>query len=65
MLKNKEENLLENNFMIDLVACLKRLESRKQLNSDIKEIEKTINQLRLVATFSRGDTKRELNAYIK
>lgn len=51
--------------MIDLVACLKRLESRKQLNSDIKEIEKTINQLRLVATFSRGDTKRELNAYIK
>lgn len=56
---------MENNFILDLIACLQKGESRKQLNSDIKNIEKTLNMLRLTGTFAKGETKKELNAYIK
>jgi len=56
---------MENNFVIKLIACLNEAKSRKQINSDIKQLEKTINMLRLTGTFSKGDTKKELNNYIK
>lgn len=56
---------MENNFILDLIACLQKGESRKQLNSDIKNIEKTLNMLRLTGTFAKGETKKELNAYIR
>ena len=56
---------MENNFILDLIACLQKGESRKQLNSDIKNIKKTLNMLRLTGTFAKGETKKELNAYIK
>ena len=57
--------IVDNNFILDLVAGLQKSESRKQLNSDIKNIEKTLNMLRLTGIFAKGETKKELNAYIR
>jgi TP901 family phage tail tape measure protein len=49
---------------MDLVGCLHQSRSKKQINSDIREIEKVINTLRLTGVFAKGNTKKELNAYI-
>lgn len=54
---------LEENFLLDLVSTLDQSKSQKQLNSDIKLIEKTLNMLQLTGTFSKT-TQKELNAYI-
>lgn len=56
---------MDNHFSLDIVGALHQSRSRKQINSDIKQIEKTINMLRLTGTLAKGDTKKELNAYIK
>ncbi len=55
----------ENNFILDLLGALDQAKSQKQINEDIKQLEKTINMLRITGTFARGNTKKELNAYIK
>lgn len=55
----------ENSFVIDLLGEIDQKRTQKQVNSDIKQLEKTINMLRLTGTFAKGDTKRELNNYIK
>lgn len=55
----------ENNFILDLLGALHQSKSNKQINEDIKQLEKTINMLRITGTFARGNTKKELNAYIK
>ena len=51
--------------MMELTACLNRAKSRRQLNPDIKEIEKAVNMLRITGIFAKGNTKKELNSYIK
>ena len=56
---------MDNHFSLDIVGALHQSRSRKQINSDIKQIEKTINMLRLTGTFAKGDTKKEVNACIK
>ena len=56
---------MEENFLLDLVSCLEQSKSQKQINADIKQIEKTINMLRLTATLAKGSSKKEINAYIK
>ena len=56
---------MDNHFSLDIVGALHQSRSRKQINSDIKQIEKTINMLRLTGTFAKGDTKKEMNACIK
>ena len=55
---------MNNDFLMDLVGCLHQSRSKKQINSDIREIEKVINTLRLTGVFAKGNTKKELNAYI-
>lgn len=55
----------ENSFILDLLGALDQAKSQKQINEDIKQLEKTINMLRITGTFARGNTKKELNAYIK
>lgn len=55
----------ENSFILDLLGALHQSKSNKQINEDIKQLEKTINMLRITGTFARGNTKQELNAYIK
>ena len=54
-----------NKFVIDLLGTLEQKKSQKQLNSDIKQIEKVINALRITGMFAQGDTKKNLNNYIK
>lgn len=56
---------LEENFSLDLVSALDQGRSQKQVNADIKTLEKTINMLQLTATLAKGNSKKEINAYIK
>ena len=63
--KEKEIINLEENFLIDLVGGLDQRRSQKQVNADIKTLERTINKLRLTATLAKGNSKKEINAYIK
>jgi len=56
---------LSNEYVLDIIGALHQTESKKQINVDIKQLEKVINMLRLTGTFAKGDTKKELNAYIK
>jgi len=56
---------VEENFLLDLVSCIEQNKSQKQINSDIKTLEKTINMLRLTATLAQGSSKKEINTYIK
>jgi len=56
---------LTENFLLDLASCIEQTKSRKQINADIKTLEKTINMLRLTATLAKGSSKKEINAYIK
>ncbi len=55
----------ENEFIIDLLGRLDQKKTQKQVNADIKNIEKTVNMLRLTGIFAKGDTKKNLNTYIK
>ena len=53
----------ENNFILDLLGALDQAKSQKQINEDIKQLEKTINMLRITGTFARGNTKKELKEF--
>ena len=55
---------LEENFLLDLVSALDQGRSQKQVNADIKTLEKTINMLQLTATLAKGNSKKEINTYI-
>ena len=56
---------MEENFLLDLVSALDQGRSQKQVNADIKQLQKTINMLQLTATLAKGNSKKEINAYIK
>lgn len=56
---------MSDNYVLDFLSGIKQAESRKQINADIKQLEKTINMLRLTATLAKGNSKKEINAYIK
>ena len=64
MFKTRRRLYLNENYTIDLVSALDQKRSQKQLNSDIKQIEKVLNLLQLTGTFSKT-TQKELNTYIK
>ena len=55
---------MSDNYVLALLSGIKQAESRKQINADIKQLEKTINMLRLTATLAKGNSKKEINAYI-
>lgn len=49
-----------NNFMLELMAALRLNESKKQINTDIKQLEKTIRKLRVTAMLLKGDSKKQI-----
>lgn len=51
-------------FIVQLIAALQVAKSKKQVNSDIKQIEKSINMVRLTATLLRGDSKKAIKEQI-
>lgn len=53
-----------NNFKLELLAGLEKNKSKKQINLDIKQLEKVVNMQRITGTFANGDTKKQLNQYI-
>lgn len=65
MFKTRRKIYLNDSYILDLLGALDQSKSKKQINADLKQLEKVINMLRLTGTFSKGDTKKELNAYIK
>ncbi len=56
---------MSDNYVLDFLGCLKQNQSQKRINADIKQLEKTINTLRLTATLAKGSSKKEINSYIK
>lgn len=56
---------MNDSYILDLLGGLQQRKSQKQVNADIKQLEKTINMLRLTATLAKGSSKKEINAYIK
>ncbi|MDE7015954.1 MAG: hypothetical protein K2P65_00060, partial [Lachnospiraceae bacterium] len=50
---------------LSLIGALELRKSKKQINADMKRLEKAINMLRITGTFTKGQTKNELNSYIK
>lgn len=65
MFKTRRKIYLNDSYILDLLGALDQSKSKKQINADLKQLEKVINMLRLTGTFAKGDTKKELNAYIK
>jgi len=57
--------MADNDSMIKLTAALEKEKSTKQINQDIKALEKTISQLRLMAALSKGESKNSINASIQ
>ena len=51
-------------FIVQLIAALQVAKSKKQVNSDIKQIEKSLNMVRLTATLLRGDSKKAIKEQI-
>ena len=56
---------MNDSYNLDLISALDQKRSQKQVNSDIKTLEKIINMLQLTATLAQGSSKKEINAYIK
>ncbi len=57
--------MADNDYLINLKAALDKANSQKQINQDIKAIEKAINQLHLVASLYKGDSKKQINSVIE
>ena len=51
---------MSNEFYLDLIASLQQAKSKKQVNAEIRQLEKVINMLRLTATLAKGNTKERL-----
>ena len=56
---------MNDSYILDFLGGLQQKRSQKQVNADIKQLEKVINKLRLTATLAQGSSKKEINAYIK
>ena len=52
------------NFIIKLQAMLDTANSKKHINSEIRELQKSINMLRLTATLMKGESKKSINQTI-
>ncbi|WP_024346885.1 phage tail tape measure protein [Lacrimispora indolis] len=57
--------MINNDFMVELIAALNNAKSKKQINQDIKNIEKVVSTLRLTATLLKGDSKKQINSVIR
>jgi hypothetical protein len=57
--------MADKDSILKLTAALEKEKSTKQLNQDIKNMEKTINQLHLMAKLYQGESKSKVNASIK
>ena len=54
-----------NEFVLDFLALLDKQKSKSQINANIKELEKSLRKIKLVATLAKGNAKSELNQVIK
>ncbi|MDW2797046.1 hypothetical protein RZO55_05560 [Clostridium boliviensis] len=57
--------MADNDSMIKLTAALEKEKSTKQINQDIKALEKTISQLHLMAVLYKGESRKELDTSIE
>lgn len=54
-----------NEFMVKLTGSLEQAKTQKQVNADIRRLQKTVSMLRLTGTFAKGETKAELNRWLR
>ena len=54
-----------NEFALNFLALLDEQKSKSQINANIKELEKSLRKIKLVATLAKGNAKSELNQVIK
>ena len=55
MLKIKEETeVLNDEFVLMLMAALDRQKSQKQINADIKSLEQVIRKIKIVGRLAKG-----------
>lgn len=54
-----------NEYAVKLTAGLQQAKSQRQINADIRQLEKVLRMLRFTGTLAKGDTKHEINQYIK
>ena len=57
--------MADNDSIIKLTAALEKEKSTKQINQDIKALEKTISQLHLMAVLYKGESRKELDTSIE
>ena len=53
------------NFIIKLQAMLDTANSKKHINSEIRELQKSINMLRLTATLMKGAKRASIRQSIR
>lgn len=63
-MQRKGFDIMANDFMIKLMAELDKANSRKKMNEGIRQLEKTIDRLHVIATLYKGECKKEINAVI-
>lgn len=56
---------MNKDYTLDLTASLQQAKSKKQVNADIRRLEKAINMLSMTATLAKGNTQNEINNYMK
>ncbi len=56
---------MNKDYTLDLTASLQQAKSKKQVNTDIRRLEKAINMLSVTATLAKGNTQNEINNYMK
>lgn len=56
--------MVNNDFIITLVAALEEMKSKKQINSDIKKLESQVRKINLVASLLSGESKTQINQMI-
>ncbi len=56
---------MNKDYTLDLIASLQQAKSKKQVNADIRRLEKAINMLSMTATLAKGNTQNEINNYMK
>lgn len=55
----------KNEAVVTLLGALDKKKTKRQVDSQLKQLEKTIRTLQLTGTFAHGDMKKEVNAYLK
>ncbi len=55
----------DNESIVKLIRMLNKSSSQKQINSDIRELEKAGSAIRLTAILTKGESRQQLTQLVK